>query len=115
MRMSVWRKAFALATLIWVAGIAWGSLSPAADLPQHLPWDKLNHFIAYAGLAIGLRLTGYRWTWAWLAAVIVSIVIEYLQLWVPGRQGGDWADILANSLGASIGLLALSVIVRWRS
>ncbi|WP_232823758.1 MULTISPECIES: VanZ family protein [Salinicola] len=100
-------------TLIWVAGIAWGSLSPASDLPQHLPWDKLNHFIAYAGLAAGLRLTGRRWMVAWGVAVIVSIVIEVLQIWVPGRHGGDWGDILANALGAGVGLVGLFLIGKW--
>ncbi|WP_239023843.1 VanZ family protein [Salinicola corii] len=108
------RSAAALLTLVWAAGIAWGSLSPAADLPQHLPWDKFNHFIAYAGLATGLRVAGCRWLLAWLVAVAFSVVVEYLQLWVPGRQGGDWGDILANSLGASVALLALSMIGMWR-
>ncbi|OLO05714.1 hypothetical protein BTW07_01845 [Salinicola socius] len=113
MPMSAWQKRCAMLTLIWVAGIAWGSLSPASDLPQHLPWDKLNHFIAYAGLAAGLRLTGRRWMVAWGVAVIVSIVIEVLQIWVPGRHGGDWGDILANALGAGVGLVGLFLIGKW--
>ncbi|MDH4571634.1 VanZ family protein [Salinicola acroporae] len=112
--LSRWRKiAAVVATLGWAAGIAWGSLSPAADLPQQLPWDKFNHFIAYAGLALGLRLSGSRWLSAWLAAVAFSIAIEYLQLLVPGRQGGDWNDILANALGASLAL-GVSAFGSWR-
>jgi len=112
MRKSVWQKGCALATLIWIAGIAWGSLSPAAELPQHLPWDKFNHFVAYAGLAAGLRLTGCRWATAWMAAVAFSIAIEYLQLWAPGRHGGDWNDILANALGAACGC-GLGQLILW--
>ena len=115
MPMSVWQKGYALATLIWAAGIAWGSLSPAADLPQHLPWDKLNHFIAYAGLAAGLRLTGCRWLVACGVAVAFSVAIEYLQVRVPGRHGGDWGDILANALGAGAGLLLLALVRRGTS
>lgn len=111
--MTFRQKIFGLLTLIWAAGIAWGSLSPASDLPQQLPWDKLNHFIAYAGLAVGLRLTGRRWLTAWIVAVAFSIAIEYLQMMVPERHGGDWEDILANSLGASVGLLALFLCRRW--
>ncbi|WP_110693379.1 VanZ family protein [Salinicola halophyticus] len=107
--MSRWQKGCALATLIWMAGIAWGSLSPATDLPQHLPWDKFNHFIAYAVLAVGLRLSGSRWRVAWVVAIAFSIAIETLQLWAPGRHGGDWGDILANAIGASVGLLGLSL------
>tara|TARA_B100000678_G_scaffold208647_1_gene176191 strand:- start:2753 stop:3118 length:366 start_codon:yes stop_codon:yes gene_type:complete len=112
--MSLWQKGCALA-LIWAAGIAWGSLSPAADLPQHLPWDKLNHFIAYAGLAAGLRLTGCRWLVACGVAVAFSVAIEYLQVRVPGRHGGDWGDILANALGAGAGLLLLALVRRGTS
>ncbi|WP_110707163.1 VanZ family protein [Salinicola lusitanus] len=108
------RVAAVVATLVWAAGIAWGSLSPAQELPQHLPWDKFNHFIAYAGLALGLRLSGCRWLSAWLAAVTFSIAIEYLQLYVPGRQGGDWDDILANALGASVALGVSSIGSRYR-
>lgn len=111
MPMSLWQKGCALATLIWAAGIAWGSLSPAEGLPQHLPWDKFNHFIAYAGLAAGLRLTGCRWLVACGVSVAFSIGIEYLQLWAPGRRGGDWEDILANSLGASVGLLCMALVM----
>ncbi len=112
MPMSLWQKGCALVTLIWAAGIAWGSLSPATDLPQHLPWDKFNHFIAYAGLAAGLRLTGCRWLVACGVTVAFSIGIEHLQVRAPGRHGGDWEDILANSLGASVGLLCMALVMK---
>ena len=115
MPMSLWQKGCALATWIWAAGIAWGSLSPATDLPQHLPWDKFNHFVAYAGLAAGLRLTGCRWSVACGVTVAFSIGIEYLQVRVPGRHGGDWGDILANALGAGAGLLLLALVQRGKS
>ncbi|WP_280564605.1 MULTISPECIES: VanZ family protein [unclassified Chromohalobacter] len=83
-----------------VAVIAWGSLTPGAEMPQDLPWDKFNHFIAYAGLAALLRLGGLRAVTALGLAVGYGLLVEGLQLGVPGRSGADWADVLANTLGA---------------
>ncbi|WP_280541916.1 VanZ family protein [Chromohalobacter sp. 11-W] len=83
-----------------VAVIAWGSLTPGAEMPQNLPWDKFNHFIAYGGLAALMRLGGLSAAMALSLAIGCGILIEGLQLGVPGRSGADWADALANTLGA---------------
>lgn len=80
--------------------IALGSLTPGSQMPSNLPWDKFNHFVGYGGLAGLIGLAGVHLPRAFLMAVLFGIVIEYLQIPVPGRSGGDWADILANSLGA---------------
>lgn len=85
---------------ISVAVIAWGSLTPGAEMPQNLPWDKFNHFIAYAGLAALIRLGGLSAVTALSLSIGCGILIEGLQLGVPGRSGADWADALANTLGA---------------
>ncbi|MCK0770232.1 VanZ family protein [Chromohalobacter canadensis] len=83
-----------------VAVIAWGSLTPGAEMPQNLPWDKFNHFIAYAGLAALIRLGGLRALASLGLSIGCGLFIEGLQLGVPGRSGADWADALANTLGA---------------
>lgn len=111
--MSRWQQVFAVIALFWTVAVAWGSLTPAADMPQHLPWDKFNHFVAYAGLAVWLRLSGQRWTLSLAASVGFSVAIELLQIPVPGREGGDWEDILANLLGALFGLLLVRVGRYW--
>ncbi len=49
-RLATWRAMAALAALIWAGAVAWGSLTPAAEMPSHLPWDKFNHLLGYAGL-----------------------------------------------------------------
>jgi len=89
---------------ISAAVIAWGSLTPGAEMPQELPWDKFNHFIAYAGLAALLRLGGLRTLTALSLAIGYGVLIEGLQLGVPGRSGADWADALANTLGALVAI-----------
>lgn len=101
----------AAATLVVASVIAWGSLSPAEELPSNLPWDKLNHLSAYAALALVAGLAGLRPWRAAALALAYGVAIEFAQGAVPGRQGGDWLDILANTLGALLAWLALAA---WR-
>lgn len=113
--MTAWQKGFALVALAWAMAVAWGSLAPTSAIPQQLPWDKFNHFVAYAGLAFWLRRSGRHWLTALLVAIGFSILIEYLQLAAPGRDGGDWQDILANSLGACSAWVLARMSHWWRS
>lgn len=102
-----WRVLWRVLVVIAVFVIAAGSLMPASGMPEQLPWDKASHFLAYAGLAGLTALAGIRLSLALVIALSLGIAIEFLQLLVAGRSGGDWADILANSLGAASGLLLL--------
>ena len=102
-----WRRGWAVLAWLAAAVIAWGSLTPGGDLPPTLPWDKASHFIGYAGLAGLVGLAGIRLPRAFLAVLLLGIAIEVAQLGVPGRSGGDPADMLANALGAGAALLLL--------
>ncbi|MGL6213226.1 VanZ family protein [Billgrantia desiderata] len=101
-----------LAVLAAVA-IAIGSLTPGDEMPTNLPWDKFNHFVGYAGLAGLVGLAGLPLVRTFITVVLYGICIEYLQIPVPGRSGGDWADILANTLGAGTAVLVLAGIRRY--
>ncbi|GHC29482.1 VanZ family protein [Aidingimonas halophila] len=103
------RRLWAVLALAAAAVIAFGSLTPGKEMPDTLPWDKLNHFIGYAGLAGLSGLAGWPLRWAFVVVSLYGIAIEFAQLWVPGRLGGDWLDISANVLGAAsaTGLLHL--------
>jgi VanZ family protein len=103
-RRRLWALMAGIAALI----IALGSLTPGSEMPTNLPWDKANHFIGYGGLAGLIGLAGLRLPLVLVVGVLFGIVIEYLQIPVPGRTGGDWADVLANSLG-----VASAVILLW--
>ncbi|MBB3230557.1 VanZ family protein [Halomonas stenophila] len=92
--------------------VAWGSLTPASELPEVLPWDKASHFLGYAGLAGLTGLAGLRLPLAFLAAVLFGVAIELAQIPVAGRFGGDVTDILANGLGAAVAVLALAGVRR---
>lgn len=106
------RRLWAALAIVGALVIALGSLAPGSEMPAHLPWDKANHFVGYAGLAGLIGLAGVRLPVAFLMAVLYGIAIEYAQIPVAGRRGGDWADILANSLGAGFGALLLGALRR---
>lgn len=109
---SRYRRAFALLALLAALFLAWGSLMPSSELPSNLPWDKLNHFVGYAGLAGLVGLAGWRLAPTLALIIGYGILLEYAQSLVPGRFGGDWADILANSLGALAAVMVLAVLRR---
>ncbi len=107
-----WRRRWAVLAGLAALVIAWGSLTPGSELPDTLPWDKASHFIGYAGLAGLVGLAGLRLPLAFLAALLLGVAIELAQLPVPGRSGGDGADILANGLGAAAAVLGLHAVRR---
>ncbi|SDM42437.1 hypothetical protein SAMN05192555_1135 [Franzmannia pantelleriensis] len=108
-RRWLWLCLALLAALV----IAVGSLTPGSAMPQRLPWDKFNHFVGYAGLAALVSLAGVRELRAFALVVAYGIAVEYGQIPVPGRSGGDGWDILANTLGAGSALLVLAWLRRW--
>lgn len=108
-----WHRFWAVSAVVAAVVIAVGSLTPGSEMPSNLPWDKLNHFIGYGGLAGLVGLAGLSLARTCIAVVLFGIGIEYLQMAVPGRSGGDWADILANSLGAVAAVLVLAGFRRY--
>lgn len=106
------RRLWAGLALAAALTVAWGSLMPSDELPRSLPWDKLNHFLGYAAIAGLGGLAGLRLTMAFAAAALFGVAIEFAQIAVPGRFGGDPADILANTLGAACAVLVLAGLRR---
>ncbi|WP_304526443.1 VanZ family protein [Halomonas sp. I5-271120] len=107
-RRHAWAGLAVLAALV----IAIGSLAPGNEMPDSLPWDKANHFIGYGGLAGLVGLAGISTRPAFIGVVAYGVAIEFAQLPVPGRMGGDPWDILANTLGALLGLAVLALLRR---
>ena len=68
----LWASLWVLA----VAAVVVASLMPASDLP-HVPnnFDKIEHFIAYAGLSAGaVQLFVRRLSWGFVCVLLVLIV-----------------------------------------
>lgn len=98
--------------------------------PPHTPLDKITlidkwtHIVMYAGTCFVIwteymkkhRTAGNDgckikrmdlFVLAWLAPTLMSGVIEIIQAnCTGGRRSGDWADFMANAIGATLGVMA---------
>jgi len=122
-----------LVTLVYLAVVAWVTLGPQPFDDSHdgLLWRALAAFARYdltdwltfqrveftanvfmfvpVGMFL-LLLFGRRGWWAALAAgVIMTCVIEFVQLFLPDRVS-DVSDIIANSLGTLIGVILVLIV-----
>jgi VanZ family protein len=70
----------------------------------------LTPFVILARLA----LPWVKLIYIGLAGIVVSITIEVVQLFIPGRVS-DLADLASNSVSVGIGLGILSVFARFQS
>jgi len=95
---------FAARYLFWpgLAVVVWGELAPSGGIPGM--WDKLQHFIAYAGLAgmavlaLGERRHAIRVA---AALIVMGAALEVIQAFV-GRDASI-RDEIANAIGALTG------------
>lgn len=109
--------ATALITLIIIAAL---TLTPQGSiLPDHFDTcifcgrygtaDFVLNVMLFMPLGFGLRLAGVRRRWAVLIPLALSATIETLQYFVvPGRDS-DLGDIVANTLGAALGISIANV------
>lgn len=84
--------------------------------------DKLVHFIMYGGLTGCFCFDYYRRPCnsynakvpviATLTAIIISGVVELLQNSMGLGRTGDWLDMLANALGALVGMVVGDALMR---
>jgi hypothetical protein len=96
-------------TLLTLTAITALSLWPLSTLPSVPGSDKLHHFIAYAALVLptALRKPKY-WPLITVGFIGWSGAIELIQPSVD--RYGEWADLLANSVGVGCGLALAGII-----
>ena len=77
--------------------------------------DKVYHILAFACLAFPLPFAKPRWTlWVILSVITYGGTIEALQPYF-GRHA-EWADLLADGLGALLGAgTGCAISVCWRA
>ncbi|RZL36859.1 MAG: VanZ family protein [Rubrivivax sp.] len=104
-RRLLWRALLGLLLVV----ITFLALSPAPPKTVDLGWDKANHALAFGSLAFSavwaLWPQPRRWGWLVLALLAYGIGIEIAQSFLPPREA-DWHDVVADSLGIALGLLA---------
>jgi VanZ like protein len=112
-----------LVTIVLIAAIVALSVVPGRALPGDsafvwlvsvtpAPLQKLMHVVAYATLALLWMWTlekmhpiSLRIALAFTISVGIGAILEWYQLSVPGRYG-TLADVLLNSIGTVVGLIA---------
>jgi VanZ family protein len=99
--------AWRLASVALVGVVTFLSLAPMpAELPLPTHADKLEHLLAYVGLALWFAGLYPRERYAWIAAGLAGygLTIELLQhSMAVGRYGDPW-DFVADVLGIALGL-----------
>ncbi len=74
------------------------------------PHDFLENIVFFLPLGFSLACWWEKRRWwrllflAWMAGAALSLLVEYLQVFLPSR-GPQWSDVAANSLGAALGFL----------
>jgi len=103
--------------LLFIATHTPSTRLPPLPLPLNL-WDKAQHFVAYAVLAIlaSVVLNPIRWSPKIRYLTVFSLTVgygaldEWLQAFIPGRHP-DVLDFVADALGATLGIALHYLVV----
>ncbi len=97
-----------------ITQLFWLGAKPIAVNLIPPPWDKLAHFLTFFSIAIlfwfGCGLRG-RLAIA-LGGMLISIIDEVRQLWLPGRSA-DWEDLAADAAALAAFWLVALLIARF--
>ena len=107
----------------WTLGVVLVALAlvvclvPMPDVGAPLEWnDKASHLVGHGTLA--LYFTGLMprrsWWKIFVFLLLFGISVEFAQYYMQAGREGDPRDVVANSAGAALGLLAGRLgLYRW--
>ena len=106
-----WGLGFVLVTFAVVV-----CLLPARDVGVFGEHDKLSHLAGHGSMAAyfaGL-VPMRRWWKIFVFLLLLGVAIELAQYWMNVGREADARDVLANSIGAALGLLLARLgLARW--
>jgi VanZ family protein len=105
--MNLHRVWWSLGALI-VAAAMLVSLVPISEVPPGLEWnDKVSHLAGHGLMAIYFAGLVPRRSWwkVFLFLLLFGITVEFAQFYMQVGRQGDARDVVANSVGAALGLL----------
>lgn len=97
-------------TWLCVATLVILSLIPGEARPHTGYQGGLEHAVAYGGTALVATLAYRRPAWAAGGLFILSLILELIQMLIPGR-GASVADTLFSTAGAATGALTAALIM----
>lgn len=97
------RNTWIVLGLLLAAGIVVLSVLNLGPVGPSALSDKLKHVIAYAALSGWFcAMAPRRWLLWFGASLTLGVVMELVQYLLPHRQF-EWADMLADAVGAALG------------
>jgi VanZ family protein len=106
--MSLQRVWWTLGVLLVAAALV-VCLVPTSDIPAELEWnDKVSHLAGHGAMALYFAGLVPRRSWwkIFVFLLLFGVSIEFAQYFMHAGREGDPRDVLANSTGAALGLLA---------
>ena len=111
-----------LFAVIWYLSLFFKA--PETPLDNVLLIDKWVHLVMYGGTAMVIWWEYLRnhlkpdfeklFFYAWLCLILMSGLLELLQAYCTfGHRNGDWLDLAANAIGATIGNAIGLLFYRW--
>jgi VanZ family protein len=114
--MNLQRVWWAFGVVLVVAAIV-VCLVPVPDIAAPLEWnDKASHLTGHGILALYFAGLMPRRSWwkIFVFLLLMGVAIEFAQYYMRWGREGDPRDVLANSTGAVLGLLAGRLgLARW--
>ncbi|MFW5701050.1 MAG: VanZ family protein [Cyclobacteriaceae bacterium] len=113
-------------SIAWCIIIVWLSLTSSNKIPKistSIEIDKIAHVIMYLVFSI-LLIAGfdqdnnlktskkYRYL-ALFIALSIGLLMEILQMGVTETRSAEWLDMLANTIGATLGVLMYPFIKKY--
>lgn len=86
-------------------GIAIMSLTESSYMPSVSLNDKVIHALLYAVLAAAWWLAIKRPVWIIVGVTLYGALLELLQHYCTLTRSGEWLDLLADFVGATIAII----------
>ena len=99
-----------LPAVIIAVGIAIMSLTESTNMPSVKLNDKLLHGLMYLALTLASAIPTKRYVGVLVAVTLYGALMELLQHYCTLTRSGDLLDLLADFIGAIIGVVCVSLI-----
>ena len=99
--LQIWRAALVAYVVLLIIGTHWPGSPPEPGVPQHVPPDKLMHFLAFGGFV--MLLWASQWVRQWWLIAVIGLAFVLLDEWTQSifavNREASGQDLAAGALG----------------
>ncbi|GAB3692922.1 hypothetical protein GCM10027592_12280 [Spirosoma flavus] len=101
--------------IVWTVVMLWGCLTPHQELPSTLLTvsDKAMHVAIFVLFAFLWQRAGYSLPVVLVVGIFFGAFIEVMQYVLPINRSADWLDLLADSIGAVLGVFLAWLVTKY--